>query len=136
MEMPVKAFLKIYREHGKGYLFVQRSKKSPHLFEAQELEDGKVNTGVQPETTLVGAKGRVELDTVARVDMGFALVVLPDNAELHDALGDLDNVERGLVLGVFLKERGDGGGEFVAGLLELGLGGLDHFAKGEWILDL
>ena len=109
---------------------------SAHLFEAQELEDGKVNTGVQPETTLVGAKGRVELDTVARVDMGFALVVLPDDAELDDALGDLDDVERGLVLGVSLKERGDGGGEFVASLLELGLGRLDHFAKGEWILDL
>jgi len=123
MEMPVKAFLKIYGEHGKVYLFV---KMSPHLFEAQELEDGKVYAGVQPDTTLVGAKSRVKLDTIARVNVGSALVVLPDDAELDDALGDLDDFEGGLVLGVSLEERGDGSGELVAGLLELGLGGLDH----------
>ena len=60
--------------------------------------------------------------------MGPALVVLPNDAELNDALGDLDDFESGLVLGMSLNERRDGDGELVAGLLELGLRGLDHFS--------
>jgi hypothetical protein len=61
---------------------------------------------VQPETTLVGAKGRVKLDTVAAVDLDVALVVLPDNTELNDALGNGDDLEALAVLGVLLEEGG------------------------------
>jgi len=32
------------------------------------------------------------------------LIVLPDNTELDDALGDGDNLEGGLVFGVLLEE--------------------------------
>lgn len=48
----------------------------------------QVNRGVEAETALVGAQRRVELDAVAAVDLELALVVLPDDAELDDALRD------------------------------------------------
>jgi hypothetical protein len=83
------------------------------LLEAQELEDGQVDCGVQTETTLIWAEGRVELDAVALVDVALALVVLPDNAELDDALGDGNDFEGLLVLGVLLEDGGalEGGGK-------------------------
>jgi hypothetical protein len=76
------------------------------LLETQELEDGQVDAGVKTETTLVWAESRVELHTVALVDLAVALVVLPDNAELDDALGDGDDLEGPPVLGVLLEEGG------------------------------
>ena len=76
------------------------------LLETQELEDGKVDSGVETETALVGTESRVELHPVTLVDLALALVVLPDNAELDDALGDGGNLEGLLVLGVLLKEGG------------------------------
>lgn len=39
------------------------------LFETEELEDGKVHRGVEPEATLVWAKSGVKLDTVSTVDL-------------------------------------------------------------------
>jgi hypothetical protein len=74
------------------------------LLEAQELQDAEIDGGVQAETALVWAKGRVELDSVAAVDLDLVLVVLPNHAELDDALGDGDNLEGGLVFGVLLEE--------------------------------
>ena len=69
--------------------------------------------------------------------MGSALVVFPQDTELNDALRDLDDFECGLVLGVALEEGSDGSSELVAGLLELGFRGLDHFEgfldRGGWI---
>lgn len=76
------------------------------LLETQELEDGKVDSGVETETALVGTEGRVVLNTETTVDLDLALVVLPDNAELDDALGDSGDLECALVLGVLLEERG------------------------------
>jgi hypothetical protein len=83
------------------------------LLETQELEDRQVHCGVQAEAALVGTECRVELDAVALVDIALALVVLPDNAELDDALGDGDDLECLLVLGVLLEDGGalEGGGE-------------------------
>jgi hypothetical protein len=68
---------------------------------------------VESETALVGAKGRVELHTVSPLDLALALVVLPDHAELDDALRDGDNLESLLVVGVLLEEGGglEGGDE-------------------------
>lgn len=74
------------------------------LLKTQELEDGEVDGGVETETTLVRTEGRVELHTVALVDLALALVVLPDNTELDDALRDGGNLEGLLVLGVLLEE--------------------------------
>ena len=44
------------------------------------------------------------LDTVSSVDLGLAFVVLPDDTELDDTFGDLDNVKGGLVGGFCLEE--------------------------------
>jgi hypothetical protein len=60
---------------------------------------------VQPEAALVRAKGRVELHTVSAVDLEVALVVLPDDTELDDALRDGHDLQGDPVLGVLLKER-------------------------------
>ena len=69
---------------------------------------------MEAQATLVGAKRGVELDAVAMVDLDLALVVLPDNAELDNALRDRDDGERPAVLRVLLEESGvlDGRGEF------------------------
>jgi hypothetical protein len=74
------------------------------LLETEELQDREVDSGVKSQTTLVGTESRVELHTVTLVDLALALVVLPDNAELDDALGDGGNLESLLVLGVLLEE--------------------------------
>jgi hypothetical protein len=76
------------------------------LLKAKELENGEVDSGVETETTLVWAESRVELHTVALVDLALALVVLPDDAELDDALRDRGDLEGLLVLGVLLEEGG------------------------------
>ena len=76
------------------------------LLETQELEDGKVDGRVQTKTTLVGTESRVELHAVTLVDLALALVVLPDNAELDDTLGNGGNFESLPVLGVLLEEGG------------------------------
>lgn len=65
---------------------------------------GQVDDGMQPETALVGAEGRVELHAVPAVDLEGAVVVLPDDAELDHALGDGDDLEGDLVFGVLLEE--------------------------------
>jgi len=58
------------------------------LLESQEFKNRQVDCGVEAETALVWTKGRVELDSVALVDLAFALVVLPDDTELNDSLGN------------------------------------------------
>lgn len=59
---------------------------------------------MKTETTLVRTEGRVVLDTVTTVDLDLVLVVLPDDTELDDALGDGGDLESTLVLGVLLEE--------------------------------
>lgn len=76
------------------------------LLEAQELEDGEVDSRVETETTLVGAKSRVELHTVATVDLGLVVVILPDDTELDDTLGDGDDGKSLAVVGVLFEEGG------------------------------
>lgn len=48
----------------------------------------KVYGGVESQTTLVRSQHRVELHTVAPVDLEVVVVVLPHDAELDDTLGD------------------------------------------------
>ena len=59
---------------------------------------------MQTQTALVGTEGRVELHTVASVDLQSAAVVLPDDAELDDALRNRDDLECDPVLGVLLEQ--------------------------------
>ena len=68
---------------------------------------------METETTLVGAEGRVVLDTETTVDLDLALVVLPDDTELDDTLRDGDDGQSLAVFGVLLEESGvlEGGGQ-------------------------
>lgn len=73
---------------------------------------------MQTKSALVRAESGVELHAVAFVDLALALVVLPDNAELDDALGNGDDLEGLLVFGVLLEERrGLEGGDELCGRL-------------------
>ena len=76
------------------------------LLETEELQDGKVDGGVETETTLVGTEGAVELDTETAVDLDVAGIILPDDTELDDTLGDGDDGESLAVFGVLLEEGG------------------------------
>jgi len=101
------------------------------LLEAQELEHGEVDGGVQAEAALVGAQGGVELHAEGIVDLDLALVVLPHYAELDDALGDRDDFEGVAVFGVLLEERAvlEGGGKLWWELLEGVFNGVGSFVS-------
>ena len=51
------------------------------LLKAQELHDRGVDGGMEPQPTLVGADGAVELHPVAVVGVGHALIVHPGHSE-------------------------------------------------------
>ena len=59
---------------------------------------------MEAQTALVGSKGRVELDPVPAVNLELARVILPDDAELDDALGDGADLEGGAELGSLLEK--------------------------------
>ena len=60
---------------------------------------------METEAAFIWSKGGVELHTVATVDLKLVLVILPDHAELNDALGDGGDLERNLVFWILLKKR-------------------------------
>jgi hypothetical protein len=60
---------------------------------------------MESQTSLVGAKSRVELHTISTVDLEDSLVIFPDHAELDDAFWDGDDREGNLILGVLLEQR-------------------------------
>jgi hypothetical protein len=76
------------------------------LLEAQELENGQVDSWVEAKTALVRAESRVELHTETSVDLNFALVVFPGDSELEDTLWNGCDFERGLVLRILFEETG------------------------------
>ncbi len=59
---------------------------------------------MESQAALVGAERRVELNAVAAVDLEVAGIVLPDDAELDDTLGDGGDLEGGAELGPLLEE--------------------------------
>jgi hypothetical protein len=59
---------------------------------------------MESQPSLVWAQGRVKLHTVSAVDLDLVFVIFPDDAELDDALGNGDDLEGGLVLGLLLEE--------------------------------
>ena len=56
------------------------------LLETKELDDRQVDALVETQAALVGTDGRVELNTVAAVDLDLAVVIHPGHAEHDDAL--------------------------------------------------
>ena len=97
-----------------------------HLLKAQELDDGQVDGGMEPQAALVGAQGAVELDAVAAVDLIVALVIQPGDAELDGPLGLDHPLQKGclLILGMGVDHGGQGGQDLLHGLQELRLAGI------------
>ena len=90
------------------------------LLETKELENGQVDAGVESKATLVGAKGRVELDAITAVDLEVTLVVVPDDTELNDTLRNGGHSKGSTILGVLVEERAvlEGRGELYQAKLE------------------
>ena len=88
------------------------------LLEGKKLDDRQVDARVQPQPALVGADGGVKLHAPAAVDMGFALVILPGDAELHGALRLHQALQQsgGLILGVAADDRLQGAQHLVDGV--------------------
>lgn len=59
---------------------------------------------MKPQSSLVWAENRVELDSVASIDLDLALVILPGDSELDDAFGYRDDSERFPILWVLLEQ--------------------------------
>ena len=57
------------------------------LLEGEELHDGQVDARMETDTALVGADGAVHLHAETAVDLDFAPVVHPRDAEDDDPLG-------------------------------------------------
>ena len=57
-----------------------------NLFKSEELENAEIYGRVESEAALVRADRSVELDTVASVDAGLALIINPGNTELNNTL--------------------------------------------------
>jgi hypothetical protein len=74
------------------------------LLKAQEFEDGEIDSGMQTQSAFVWTESRVELHTVALVDVALPLIILPDHTELDDALGNRDDLEGLFVLWVLLED--------------------------------
>ena len=101
------------------------------LLEGQELQDGQVDRRVKAQAALVGTDGGTVLDPPGTVDLDFALVVDPADAELDDAVGLDETLQKAVacVVGVFLEEGPEAVHDFLDGLQEFGLlriAPLDH----------
>jgi hypothetical protein len=76
-----------------------------------ELVSMRLNRECNRAPTLVWSKSGIVLNAVAPVHLSLALVILPDNAELYNTFGNLDNVECLLVRGILLEEVFQGCGD-------------------------
>lgn len=74
------------------------------LLKPKELENRQVDRGMESKTSLIRTQSRIELDTVSAVELWLSLVILPDNAELDDTLGDGNDLEGGFVFWVGVEE--------------------------------
>ena len=109
-----------------------------HLLEAQELDHGQVNVGLETQTALVGAQSGIVLHAVAAVDMPDMVVIFPGNAELNNAIR-LDHAlqQSGLlVLGMSIDDGGQRGQDLFDSLQELGLGSVLGLGLGENALNV
>ena len=52
-----------------GLIALQMSHGASYLLKAQKLDDRERHSRVEPQTTLVGAQGTVELHTIATIDL-------------------------------------------------------------------
>jgi hypothetical protein len=68
---------------------------------------------MESQTTFIWAECRVELDAISAIDLRLELIIFPDDTELNDSLGNCDDLQSFLVLGVLFEKRGmfEGGGQ-------------------------
>ena len=96
------------------------------LLKSQEFDDAQIDRGMEPQTTLVGAESRVELDAETTVDLHRSSVIHPGDTEDDLTLGLADALQD-LVLEV-VRVLLDNGLEALEdlpdGLVELGLTGV------------
>ena len=81
------------------------------LLEAEELQNGLVNGGMETKTSLVRSDCRIELYTVAEIDLLLPLIIDPRNAEGDDALGLNQTLQKGILainLLICFYDRSDG----------------------------
>ena len=109
-----------------------------YLLEGKELQDAQVHARMEAQTALVRPDGAVHLHTVAAVDVGLTLVILPrdtedDNAfRLHHALQYLCL----FIFRILLQCRYNRRKHFVHGVLELHLLRIAFFHDIQNILDI
>jgi len=77
------------------------------LLEAEELDNGEVDGGMEAQAALVRSDSGIELNAVAAVDLDLAVVVNPGNAEGDDALGLYKALDEAclLPLGVLVNDE-------------------------------
>src|SRR2546421_12520492 len=88
---------------------------------------------MKAQAAFVRADGAVHLDAKTSVDLDFAAVIGPGDAEEHDAFG-LGHALENFCLFIFwvlLDERPDGFGDFGDSLMKLGFGWVAFFDRGE-----
>ena len=112
-------FATTHRKAGQGIL--------ENLLKREELEDGSVHTGVESESTLVGADGTVELDAEATVNVDFTCIVGPGHTEMDEALGLDHALNDRNVLWICLEDRLKGFKNFFHRLVEFGLVGVTGY---------
>jgi len=100
-----------------------------NLLETEELDDALGDGGVEAQTALVRADRRIELHTVAAVDLHVTVVVRPGHAELHEALGLHETLQHAgrLVLRVLGEHRLNAFEDLLHGLQKLGLVRITRF---------
>ncbi len=124
LALGVKVGAALAAAHGEGGQAVLQD-----LLEAEELDDGKIDGGVEAQAALVGADGGVELNAVAAVYLSNAVVVDPGNAE-HDNALRLDKALDEACLfpfGVLVDDELQALKHFTDRLKELGLVGIALF---------
>ena len=96
------------------------------LLKAEELDNGEVDGGMETETALVRSDCGVELNTVAAVYVGNAVVVDPGNTEHDHALRLNKALDEASLLpfGVLVNDELEALENFTDSLKELGLIGV------------
>jgi hypothetical protein len=82
-----------------------------------QLQNGKVDSGVESETTLVWTQSRVELDSETPVDGDRSIVSLPNDSEVDDSLRNRDDLKCPTVVWVLDEEWLEGRGDLMDSLL-------------------
>ena len=96
------------------------------LLEAEELHDRLVYRRMEAQTALIRTDSRVELYTVALVDLNVSVVIYPAHAELDESFGldhTLSDVRLNIV-GAALDNGLDGGQDLFNSLKKFGLVGV------------